>query len=264
MLVEGLVAAVLWMEQAQRLQEVSATLLDTVPVASPIAQNFQLGIRADVSFLPAPNAKVGSKIEPMPSAPAQMIPSLYSAASVPLGSNEALSGEVWGGYLPEGSGKLVGLKAALRQTQWGGRAELSSARLGSARLVAGGGYAVTSSSLSGTISSSQGTDTFTARSVLTFVNLAVQHSQSGLWGGVMLGKKNTNSRLSIVEDNTDLQLSDNLSNAKQPHWTQVSLGVQLGKTVSIALSELMVPDRADMPRLSLAWSFFTPSGALRE
>lgn len=59
--VQGAEGSVLWIEQAQRLQEVSASLLDTIPVTIPLPNAFSLGVRADVSFLPTPNPRVGGK-----------------------------------------------------------------------------------------------------------------------------------------------------------------------------------------------------------
>jgi hypothetical protein len=257
-------AAVLWMEQAQRLQEVSATLLDNAPVASPLVPAFNLGLRTDVSFLPVANPRVGRKVESLPSSPVQTIPAAFVTAGVPLGSYEAFSAECRVGVLPKGLEKLMGIKASLMQLQGGVRAEISSSRAGSARIALGAGVTRTKSLLEGSISSSYGKDSFTADSVLSFVSAGVQHVRSGLWGSVMIGRKNTTSRLSISEDQTDLEITDSLANARQPVWTQVSLGFSLSNSLSLALSELMVPDRVEMPRLSVSWNAFSPSAAPRE
>lgn len=257
-------AAVLWMEQAQRLQEVSATLLDSAPVASPLPSGLNLGMRADVSFLPTPNPRVGSKLESLPSSPVQALPTIFASAALPLGSIESLSAEVWAGVLPKGVEKLMGIQASLFQYQWGARSEISSARLGAARFVLGAGLAQTKSFIEGKISSANGGDTFTASTQLLFANLGVQHVRSGFWGGVTLGSKKTRSRLAIEEDNTDLEVSDTLANAKQPRWTQVSLGLNLTRSIGVTVSELMVPDRVDLPRISVSWTAVSPSGAPRE
>ena len=257
-------ASVIWMEQAQRLQEVSATLLDTMPVPLPLSPNLSAGLRANISFLPTPNPRVGGKLEALPSSPVQSIPSLHGTFGVPVGSAETVAAEAWAGVLPRGIEKLMGIKASLLQLQWGGRAEVASQRLGFARFVLGLGAAQTKSSIEGTISSASGTDTFTSSSLLTFANLTAQHPRSGIWGSFMIGRKKTTSRLVIVEDNTDLEIVDALANTKQPNWTQFSLGLPLSGGLSLAISELVVPDRVEMPRFTLAWNFFSPSGAPRE
>jgi hypothetical protein len=261
---ESAQGTVLWMDQAQRLQEVSATLLDTMPVAVPVPQRSRLGVRADISFLPTPNPRVGAKLESLPSAPVQSIPSVYASTGLALGSSESISGEVWVGFLPRGVEKLMGIKASLQQIQWGVRSELSSVRAGAARWLVGGGLAQTRSSISGSISSLNGTDSFSATSMLSFMHVSVQHVRSGLWGAVTLGQKDTKSRLTIEEDKTDLEIRDTLQSAKQPRWTQVSLGLNISESLSIAISELMVPDRIDMPRLSFAWTVLESSGTARQ
>jgi hypothetical protein len=257
-------AAVLWMDQAQRLQEVSATLLDTVPVALPLAPALCLGVRTNISFLPVANPRVGSKMESLPSSPVQTIPTAYASTGLMLGTSESVAAEGWIGVLPAGLEKMIGMKASLMQMQGGMRLELSSSRMTPARFFAGAGMARTKSAVEGTISSSSGKDSFTAESALTFVSAGVQHQRSGVWGSLMIGRKRTTSRLSIVEDQTDLEIVDSLANARQPVWTQVSLGFNFSQTLSFALSELMVPDRIEMPRLTLMWSFLSPSSALRE
>ncbi|MEN9826673.1 MAG: hypothetical protein RI953_2418 [Pseudomonadota bacterium] len=257
-------ASVLWMEQAQRLQEVSATLLDTMPVPVPLSPSLAAGLRANISFLPAPNPRVGAKLESLPASPVQSIPSLHGMFGVSASSAESLAVEAWAGVLPKGVEKLMGIKASLMQLQWGGRAEVASQRLGFVRFVLGVGAAQTKSTLEGTISSASGTDSFTSSSQLTFANLTAQHPRSGIWGAFMIGRKKTTSRLVIVEDDTDLEVVDTLANTKQPNWIQVSLGLPLNGGLSLAISELVVPDRVEMPRLTLAWNFLSPSGAPRE
>lgn len=246
-------AKVLWIDQAQRLQQVSAALLDTVPVPQPLKAGLSIGIRADLSFLPSPNPTVGAKIEKLPSAPVQSIPVVAASFGVELGESESVATEVWVGVLPAGVEKLLGIKASLSQTHVGARAQLASTRLGHARLSVGAGLARTQSKMSGQISSATGSDLFTAASLVSFAEIALQHERSGLWAGSALGKRKAESRLSIEEDETDLELTDTLADAKQPYWKQFSLGLKTDSHWSFALSELMVPDRLEMPRLTLAW-----------
>ncbi|NBO38039.1 hypothetical protein EBU99_05600 [bacterium] len=257
-------AAVLWTEQARRLQEVSAALLDTIPVPMPLVPDLRLGLKTDLSFLPSPNTKVGSKREKLPSSPVQSIPSFFLQTGYRLGQLESISVEGWGGVLPQGVEKMMGIQASLLQTQIGARIQLASARLSSASIHLGGGFAKTSSSIKGTISSLSGSDSFTADAFLSFVDVQVQHIKSGFWGGLSIGKKTTQSRLAIVDDATDLSLTDQLTNAKQPHWSQFSLGLNLASGFKLGVSELFVPDRLEMPRLSVAWSWLSPSSAPRE
>jgi hypothetical protein len=248
-------ADVLWMEQAQRLQEISAALLETIPVPQPLGVGPEFALKADLSFLPSPNPTVGAKLEKLPSAPVQSIPSVAASWGTTLGGSESLSAELWAGILPAGVEKLLGIKAALSQTHFGARIQLASARLGQARMTLGAGMARTQSTMTGQISSSEGSDLFTAHSTLSFTDLAFQHQRSGLWAGLALGKRRAESRLSIEEDDTDLEITDTLSNARQPYWSQLTLGLKGNSSWSFAVSELIVPDRIEMPRLTLAWSF---------
>lgn len=257
-------ASVLWMEQAQRLQEVSATLLDTMPVPVPLSPSPAAGVRANISFLPTPNPRVGSKLESLPASPVQSIPSLHGTLGIAPSASESIAMEGWAGILPKGVEKMMGIKASLLQMQWGGRVEFATQRLAAARLILGAGAAQTKSTIEGTISSVAESDSFTASSLLTFANMTVQHTRSGIWGAFMLGRKKTTSRLTISDDNTDLEIVDALANTKQPHWTQFSLGVPVMSGLTLAVSELLVPDRVEMPRLTLAWNFLSPSGAPRE
>lgn len=257
-------ASVLWIDQAQRLQEVSASLLDSIPVAVPLPNALSLGVRADVSFLPTPNPRVGGKIEKLPTSPIQSIPLIFSSVGLGLGSSERMSAEISAGLLPPGVEKLLGVKASLLQTHVGGRFQLSTVRFGQARLNMGVGMARTTSSVEGTFSSTSGTDRFSAEAQFKFAEGSVQHARSGVWAGIALGSKKTTSRLSIQEDATDLKLTDTLANARQPYWSQFTLGVAGRGRWSIALSELVVPDRVEMPRLSFSWNIISQSDALRE
>lgn len=262
--VQGAEGSVLWIEQAQRLQEVSASLLDTIPVTIPLPNTFSLGVRADLSFLPTPNPRVGGKMEKLPTSPIQSVPLIFSSVGLGLGNFERMSAEISAGILPPGVEKLLGIKASLLQTHLGGRFQLSSVRFGQARLNMGVGMARTTSSVEGSFSSTSGTDRFSAAAEFKFVEASAQHSRSGVWAGVALGSKKTTSRLSIQEDATDLKLTDTLANARQPYWSQFTLGIAGRGGWSIALSELVVPDRVEMPRLSFSWNVISRSDALRE
>ncbi len=247
-------ASVLWMEQAQRLQEVSAALLETIPVPQPLTPDLALGVRADVSFLPSPNPTVGAKIEKLPSAPVQSIPSFAASWGLRLGESESVSVETWAGVLPPGVEKLLGIKATLTQTHFGARVQLGSARYGAAHVHLGAGVARTQSKMTGQISSASGNDSFSSNSVLSFADVSLQHQRSGLWAGMVLGKRKAQSRLSIEEDDTDLEITDTLSDARQPYWTQLTLGIRGNSNWGLAVSELIVPDRLEMPRVSLSWT----------
>ncbi|MEY4064078.1 MAG: hypothetical protein RIR26_286 [Pseudomonadota bacterium] len=250
-------AAVLWMDQAQRLQEVSASLLDTMPVPRPLPSLMHLGIRSDLSFLPSPNPRVGAKLEQLPSSPVQSIPAVFAGAGILLSERESVSMEAWAGVLPAGVEKLFGIEASLLQYQWGARAQLASARFGSTRWSAGAGLAQTKSKVSGKISSASGGDSFTSDHTMKFVEGSIQHLPSGSWLGVMFGDKRTVSRLAIQEDATDLILTDTLSQAGQPYWSQYTVGVATNSGLAIALSELIVPSRLEMPRVTVSWQFLS-------
>ncbi len=74
-------SAASWEEQAERLQMVSASLLDAQPLLSPTIDgqtkgSFRLEGKAIISVLPKMNATVGGKSEQPPQPPAHSIPTI--------------------------------------------------------------------------------------------------------------------------------------------------------------------------------------------
>ncbi len=53
-------AAVTWQKQAEKLQKISVSLLEAIPVSTPIKDNI-FDLYGEIAILPKPSSKVGSK-----------------------------------------------------------------------------------------------------------------------------------------------------------------------------------------------------------
>ena len=101
---------VTWEGQAERLQNINASLLDGLPAGEPVRSPLGVEVKSIISFLPEVNPKVGDKKEDVPSAPAHLVP------TVQLNGRWSLIGyQAWAGYLIPGAESLLGLEASLEQ-----------------------------------------------------------------------------------------------------------------------------------------------------
>lgn len=248
--------AITWETQADRLQNVSATLLDAVPIFKPIDSAVQVGYLSNISFLPKINPKVGAKSEKVPSSPVHTVPSLDFGGVFSVPGNIKLGGGFTLGYLPAGTEKLLGLKTKISEELFGGQFQTQWLFSDAFGVNVGGGYQQTKSKAKGPIASHTGSDTFDAKTKLYWGAIAADFRSVGLWAGVQAGLKNTESRLTIEEDDTDLHTTDKLEDASLPVWSQATLGWRAsGGGIWFALSELVVPARLYMTRLSLGYDF---------
>ena len=111
--------AIGWETQAERLQLVSAAMLDAEPMLTPIDSKWHLGLRSVVSVLPKTNATIGGKTEQPPQPPVHSVPTLELAGKYDVASVGAVHARAWAGYLPESAAKTTGMNAAAKQTIWG-------------------------------------------------------------------------------------------------------------------------------------------------
>lgn len=242
---------VTWEEQAERLQNVSATLIDGAPISWIPAEGWTLSAGAGLSLLPETNPTVGAKSEKVPASPAHAIPQVGVGYGLGFGVAD-LGARAWFGYLPSGVEQLVGIDAQMSQSAFGIAA---GARFGLSILPFVGapgvemGWQSASAEVQGAITAEDANDTFLVDSQLLFFGVGVYPESFGLHLAVVLGTKSTESSFEIPSDNTKLELDDDLSDAPLPLWLQFQAGWKFPFGLSVGLAEIWVPDRVLMPRI---------------
>jgi hypothetical protein len=248
--------AVTWEEQAERLQNVSATLLDGVPFTNPVTHNFSLQIQIPLSLLPKVNPTVGAKTEKVPASPVHTIPTLKISSFVGRSPLFDLGVQLWAGFLAPGAESLVGIKASLTQKAVGG-AVVPSKNLGGMNVYVSVGGQISMAELTGGITGADAHDKFTADTTLLFISPGFYSPSRLMWGSVTIGQKTTDSRFEIPSDKTTIELNDTLSDAKFAYFVQGNLGMSFQNGVQIAIAELWVPNRLLMPRMLLGYEIFS-------
>lgn len=246
--------AVLWMEQTERLQNVSASLLDGFPVLEPSVKRLGLGVKFHLSFLPAVNPRVGSKQEKVPSSPIHTVPTFYGEYTLSLSKKMGLGLMGWLGYLPAGTEKLMGIKASLNQSQFGAAVALHS-KFSGLMLSLPLGLQSGSANLKGSITEAHANDSFQATSLLLFAAPSVKQIKTGLFGQFLMAMKKTQSTFYIESDDTTFVRQDTLQDSSLPLAFQFTLGWESKLGATVSLSELLVPNRLMMPRLSFSYTY---------
>lgn len=246
--------AVVWERQAERLQKVSAALLDTAPVPEPVVSGFGVGLGLNISFLPTINNTVGGKREKVPSAPIQTIPSLSMEGQVYSQQNFSLGLRFAVGYLPPGGEKLFNIKAKLNQNLL--KFEVIPAlNVEMFKFFVPIGMQQTYSELNGAITAPDTSDTFVSRTRLIYAAPSVSVPLIGIWASVLLAARRNDSRLIISSDETDFKLRDRLGDARWPLLTQFTVGFEPIEQLRVSLSEQWTPARLLMPRLGISYTY---------
>jgi hypothetical protein len=265
--------AVNWEQQAERLLQISATLLDGVPIVEPGIAKFGLGLKLDTSFLPKPNTTIGSKSEKVPSSPVHAVPTVGGYGLFNVTRKIKLGANAYAGYLVPGVEGLVGVKAKLSQLAAGGGVSLQAAINPSISITTDAGVHYTSGTATGAITAPSAEDTFKFSTVLLWIAPGIYVPRFGLWSNMMFGTKATEAELNIPADKTDLKIKDSLKDsdsvqgAPLPVWFQFTIGWRHRPTgISAALAYLVVPARVYMPRLHVGWTyaFSAPGKAMPE
>lgn len=250
-------AAAWWFEQAERLQYVSATLLDGPPISEPVPrQDGFVSARFLTSLLPKPNPKVGAKQEKVPAAPVHVVPTLVAGYPLMNSGRYTLVGTAWGGFLPlpAAIGKKIGVNASLSQYTFGASAE-NMFRLSSMILTTSAGVQFGKVNVQGAITANDAKDSFDASTTLIHVSQGIQSRKIPLWANAMVLLRRGTSRFNISLEQTEFVRTDNMSDAQVPVASQVSLGYNITNSFQVALSEYIVPDRLIMPRVSLVYQY---------
>ena len=247
--------AITWEVQAERLVRVNAAVLDSEPVVAPLPDASAVSGFVHMSLLPKVDATVGAKKEKAPSVPVHTVPSIMG--TYVLGSPKKLSYGlgVYAGYLPTGAEKLFGLDAKFTQWQLGIVPEVQMNVTPMLTAFAAIGFHMTSASIKGHITDPKSNDTFDSSSQIYLFTAGLKHVPTNAWAGFLVGMKKTTAKFFIDLDGATISTNDKLQDATMPVVVQVSAGWKHKSGFGTALSEIFVPSRLFMPRLSLTYEY---------
>ena len=247
-------SAVVWERQAERLQKVSAALLDAAPVGEPIAGALALSLGVNVSFLPSVDPTVGGKKEKVPSAPVHTVPTITGSTRAWGSGDFGLGTSLWAGYLPSGAEALFGIDAKLSQAVFGGQITPTYEGLGWG-LFLPIGVQRSSADMVGAITAEGANDKFKSETTLIFIAPGIQIPALGLWANVLLADRRNVSQFTIPADDTDFRLRDSLGDADWPILTQVTIGYRPWSWLQVTASEQWTPARLLMPRFGVSYTY---------
>lgn len=258
-------AASWWYEQAERLQLVSASLLDGAPIAEPVPTTTFVEVRLLTSLLPKPDPTVGAKQEKVPAAPLHTIPTFVAGIPITQSGRFTLVGTGWGGYLllPKSIAGLMGVQADLNQYIVGASLE-SFFQLNSINLITSFGGQFGSYDLEGAITAPEGEDSFKGSLTTLYLSQGVQARKIPLWANMMLLMRRGTSTFKVGKEKTVFIRDDTMADAPLPLAAQITLGYTLFGSLQVAASEYMVPNRSIMPRVSVAYQYLIGEPAVSE
>jgi hypothetical protein len=254
----ALAGNVTWEVQAERLQNVSAALLDNLPNGAPVSAQFSLGIGTQVSFLPKPSPRVGGKEEKVPSSPLHAVPTISLNALPFLNSGNwgrFIGTQIWAGYLPPGGEKLFGVKAKLNQYSFGAALLAAIPITSTLYFYSPLGYQYNYVDIEGAITEENASDSFKANTNLFYLAPGLRYVPWKVWGNVMLGQKTTRSTFVIPADSTKFEITDDLSDTNLPFFTQLTVGYDLPYNLSANLSYEYMAERLAMPKVGIAYQY---------
>jgi hypothetical protein len=244
-----------WEKQAERLQNVSAAILDSAPIPRFYAPRFTLGVFSNISILPKVNTKVGTKEEKLPAPFAHAVPALELTSSQNMSKGSHLGFSLSGGFLPSILGNALGMDSKLNQFQTTSQVWYQTPIV--SKIIDsqfGLGYHFTGAKLTGKISSASSNDSFSLQThYVSFFN-TYYYLPWRIWAGYQFSYKHTKSVFKISQDKTDLTLNDNLTkNSILPFTTQVWVGSRIWGNLWVQGAYLIVPSRVILPRISIGY-----------
>jgi hypothetical protein len=242
---------VTWEQQAERLQNVSAALLDSMPVSILPPNGLSVGAWGALSFLPEVNPRVGGKSEKVPSSPVHAVPQLQLAYGQSL-AVVSVTGRLWAGYLPPGLEGLMGIDAELSQWTVGG-AVGSTLPLPTPPFIGRPalelGLQTSGAKLTGAITEPKAKDKFTSSGRILYMSLGLQPKDFGLHAALVVATRKVDSTFVVSSSRTELSLVDELEDASFPMVLQGQLGWRFPLGITAGVAQLWVPSRLAMPRL---------------
>lgn len=246
------VQAETWEQQAERLQNVSAAMLDDLPFAEMPSGLINMIVKANVSLLPKTNSTVGGKSESVPSSPVHTVPTVQGEISEEVVTHWYSGGRLWLGYLPSGSEKLVGLNAAIKQSVYG-VAWINRYQSGFVEPGFELGFQKGSAMIKGAITASDSDDEFKADTQITYGAFGLRVPEWRAWTTLMFAQRKAESEFFIPSDQTRLQLVDTLDDASPRLAEQLAVGMDLDHGVQVGVAQVFVPKRLTMTRLLMGW-----------
>lgn len=241
-----------WEQQAERLQNVSAAMLDDLPFAEMLSGPVSVMVKANISLLPKTNPKVGSKSESVPSSPFHTVPTVQGEVSRDLFAGWVTGARLWLGYLPAGSEKLVGLKAGIHQSVYG-LSWINRYKLGSVEPGFELGLQKSSATVKGAITASESEDEFKADTQVSYIALGLRVPTWRAWSSLLIAKRKAESEFYIPADQTRLKLVDTMDDATPAVAAQLAVGVDLQNGFQLGMAQVFIPKRLTMTRVLIGW-----------
>lgn len=241
-----------WEQQAERLQNVSAAMLDDMPFAETPMGVSNIIVKANVSVLPKTNPKVGGKSESVPSSPIHTVPTLQGDIAKEVIGMWTTGARIWAGYLPAGSEKLVGLKAAISQSVIGA-AWINRFRLGTIEPGFECGLQKGDAKVKGAITSTDSNDEFKAQTSIFYGAAIIRVPAWRSWSSLLIAKRRSESEFYIPADQTRMTITDSLADASPTFAEQVAIGTDLMNGVQLGIAQIYVPNRLTMTRILVGW-----------
>ncbi len=248
--------AVGWSDQATRLMHISGVLLDDFPVFQPPYPSATVGLKLDVTLLPTVNSKVGQEKLVLPLPRFRGIP-LLAAEGAFMVSNERYFGVVpyfgvWSQKL-RASGRADG---KLNQMKAGADLFFLTWNEGDQSAYFSAGYHYSKSDIRfDFLGQNLMTDDFQTRNHLFSMAAGIKSEVTGLWITLMTGTRRGKNTLKIGDDGTIVESIDTLQDSVVPLFGQGSVGFQTPWGGHVAISELYVPSRAFVFRISMGWNY---------
>lgn len=254
-------SAVGWETQAERLQLVSAAMLDAEPMLTPIDSKWHLGLRSVVSVLPKTNATIGGKTEQPPQPPVHSVPTLELGGKYDVGAVGSLHARAWAGYLPEAAAKTTGMNAVAKQTIWGLALGYDADRLSEVIVRTDIGSQSAVGHVQGAMTEEDANDRFDVSSRIDFASLTLSPQRlKSLWLQLQVAQRRVLSRFDIPKDDTSLEFFDESRVADGNASSQIAAGYGFKNGISVAAGYLNVPGRLSMPRFLVGYN--VPVGML--
>ena len=246
---------VTWNQQAERLQLVSASLLDATPVLSPGSEGYVMTAKSVVSTLPKMNATVGGKTEQPPQPPVHAVPTAELMARRHVANVMSLSGRAWGGYLPGAAAAATGMTASCAQSIYGGAVGAWSDLNGIGSFGIELGQQRNQAQIKGGITEVQAKDKFDVRTTLNFFAVTLTPVvEPSLWVQGQRIARQVATTFEIPNDGTKFELTDRSSLGSAAAATQVALGYDFKNHISAAVAYIHVPERVSMPRFLVGYN----------
>jgi len=241
-------ATVVWEQQAQRLQDINASFLDAAPIVQPQSVGKGLKFHLPLSILPKVNNTIGSKNEKVPTSPIHTIPifSLFYGQG-------SWSTEIWGGFLPTGAEKIMGLSSSVTEFLGGLKGSYSFVLSPDIKTELSLGLQYAQSDVEGGITEIKAKDSFKVRSTLFYTGFSFIYSNM-YWASLSLGTKNTHSILDIPSDQAHLVTRDTLSDSNIPLYTTLMVGLTYNSW-KVGIGEHYVPLRLWMPKAFVTYEY---------